>query len=78
MWSVYILRCKDGSLYTGITTDIDRRLREHLDGKGGRYTRSFKVDSLVYSESYVSRQDAQRREKQIKGWRRQKKNNLIR
>ena len=67
-WWVYVLRCADGSLYTGITTDVDRRLAEHNgDGAGGaRYTRSRRPVALVYAEAAASRAEAARREAAIK------------
>lgn len=67
-WFVYMLRCADGTLYTGITTDIDRRLAEH-NGEGGvgaRYTRSRRPVVLAYSELASSRAEASRREAAIK------------
>jgi putative endonuclease len=66
-WFVYILQCADGSLYTGITTDVQRREREHNDGKlGARYTRSRRPVRLVYSESQNSRSTAAKREYAVK------------
>ncbi|MGV8992342.1 MAG: GIY-YIG nuclease family protein [Thiobacillus sp.] len=67
-WFVYMLRCADGTLYTGITIDIPRRLAEH-NGEGGlgaRYTRSRRPVTLVYSESADNRSAASRREAAIK------------
>jgi putative endonuclease len=67
-WFVYMLRCADGTLYTGITTDIDRRLAEH-NGEGGlgaRYTRSRRPVALAYSEPAASRAEASQREAAIK------------
>lgn len=67
-WCVYILRCADGSLYTGVTTDPQRRLREHngeLAG-GARYTRARRPVSLVYTEGCADRSEAGRREATIK------------
>jgi putative endonuclease len=65
-WIVYLARCRDGSLYTGITTDPDRRLREHNQGLGAAYTRSRLPVALVYSEVAGSRSQALRRELAIK------------
>ncbi|MCP4996152.1 MAG: GIY-YIG nuclease family protein [Gammaproteobacteria bacterium] len=66
-WHVYMLRCVDGSLYTGITTDLDRRVEEHNTGtKGARYTRARRPVSLVYSETSESRATASSREYAIK------------
>ncbi len=77
MWHVYILRCEDESLYTGITTDLNRRLAEHKNGKGGNYTRSHKVHEKVYSESLETRSRALKRECEIKGWTKAQKERLI-
>lgn len=66
-WFVYILRCRDGSLYTGITTDLARRLAEHNAGRAGaRYTRSRRPVTLAYAEPAVSRSAAARREFELK------------
>ena len=77
MYYVYILRCSDGNLYTGITTDIPRRLKEHNSGKGGNYTRIRYPAKLVYKEICTNRSEAQKRESQIKSWSRQKKLTLF-
>lgn len=67
-WWVYMLRCADGTLYTGITTDVDRRLAEHNGegGPGARYTRSRRPVRLAYVEPAASRAEAARREAAIK------------
>ena len=65
-WRLYILRCRDGSLYTGTTTDLARRLREHRAGNGGAYTRSRLPVRLVYQEPHPNRASAQRREAVLK------------
>ena len=66
-WWVYVLRCADGSLYTGITTDVSRRLAEHNGGRvGARYTRSRRPVQLVYAEAACDRAEALRREAAIK------------
>jgi putative endonuclease len=77
MWYVYILKCRDGSLYTGSTTDMSRRLNEHNSGKGGNYTRMRYPVKLLLTESHQSRSLAQKRESQIKRWTRDKKLALI-
>ena len=74
---VYMLRCGDGSLYTGWTNDLEARVKAHQSGKGGRYTRSHQPVSLVYSESCATKQDAMRREWQIKQLTRAEKEKLI-
>jgi putative endonuclease len=66
-WFVYIMRCADGTLYTGITTDLVRREQEHnSEKKGARYTRSRKPVVLVYSEEVADRSEASKREHAIK------------
>ncbi|MEM1187338.1 MAG: GIY-YIG nuclease family protein [Pseudomonadota bacterium] len=67
-WQVYLLRCGDGTLYTGVTRDLERRLRQHngeISG-GARYTRARRPVNLLWSESCVSRAEAQRWEARIK------------
>ena len=77
MWNVYILRCGDGSLYTGISTDVDRRLEEHRSGKGAKYTRSRGPLELVYREVCPDKSAALRRELEIKALSRTEKLKLI-
>ena len=77
MYFVYILKCKDGSLYTGITTDVARRFAEHKKGEGGHYTSARGVKKVVYSEEHPDRSSASKREAEIKSWPREKKLNLI-
>lgn len=77
MYTVYILQCSDTSLYTGITTNLERRFREHKNGTGGHYTRSRDVMSVVYTETHPDRSAALKREAEIKSWRREKKLELI-
>ncbi len=74
---VYILRCADDSLYTGITTDLKRRFAEHKDRKGGGYTSAHGAKKIVYSEKRPTRSSALKREAEIKGWERSKKLGLI-
>ena len=76
-WYVYMLRCGDGSLYTGSTTDVERRLREHQGGTGARYTRSRPPVTLAYAEEAPDRSAAQRREAAIKKLPRVQKLKLI-
>lgn len=66
VWQVYLLLCADGTLYTGITTDLPRRLAEHNAGRGARYTRSRLPAELVYAEPAANRSAAQRREYAIR------------
>lgn len=77
-WKLYILRCGDGSLYTGITTDVQKRLAAHRGGKGAKYTRGRGPLELVYSEECGSHSDALRRELEIKRLTREEKETLIR
>jgi putative endonuclease len=77
MYFVYILKCKDGSFYTGITTDVERRFNEHKSGVGGHYTSSKDAEKIVCTEDFPDRSSASKREAEIKGWRREKKLNLI-
>ncbi len=66
MWQVYMVLCSDGSLYTGITKDISRRLQEHATGKGAKYFRGRQPKEVVYLEDLYNRSDATRREMEIK------------
>ncbi len=74
---VYILRCSDGSLYTGWTTNLQRRTADHSAGRGGRYTRSRRPLQLVFSEAHITRAAAMQREAAIKRWPRARKLALI-
>ena len=65
-WVVYILRCRDGSLYTGVAADLDRRLAAHRAGRGSRYVAARLPVEVVYTEPAVDRSAAQRREAAIK------------
>jgi putative endonuclease len=76
-WHLYILRCGDGSLYTGVTTDIERRVREHQEGKAARYTRAHSPVKLVHSEKCGDRSRALSRECAVKSLNRQGKEALI-
>ena len=74
---VYILQCADGTLYTGWTTDLERRLRAHNSGQGARYTRGRRPLHLVYQEEQPTRSAAQRREAAIRRLSRADKLKLI-
>ena len=76
-WKLYILRCGDGTLYTGITTDVQRRLEKHRSGKGAKYTRGRSPLELVYQEECRDKSTALKRELEIKGLPRQDKEKLI-
>jgi predicted GIY-YIG superfamily endonuclease len=77
-WFVYILRCADGSLYTGITNDVSRRCKQHNAGTASRYTRSRLPTRLVYQEVHASRSLALKREVAIKALTRREKKAMIR
>ena len=76
-WYLYILRCGDGTLYTGITMDVEKRLEAHRSGKGAKYTRGRGPLELVYRESCGSHSDALKREIQIKRLGRTEKEKLL-
>ncbi len=73
IWYLYILRCGDGTLYTGITTDVEKRLEAHRAGKGAKYTRGRGPLVLVYRESCGTHREALKRELAVKKLTRQKK-----
>ena len=77
-WCVYMVRCSDGTFYTGITNDLEKRIEAHNSGKdGARYTRSRRPVTLVYSESAGSKSAASRLEYSIKKLTRENKRKLI-
>lgn len=76
-WKVYILRCGDGSLYTGITTDVQARLKTHRSGRGAKYTRGRGPLDLVYTEECPDKSTALKREMEIKHLSRTDKLELI-
>lgn len=76
-WFVYIIECEDKSYYTGLTWNVDTRWTQHLARLGSRYTAKYKPKEIVYIEEYDNLEEARRREKQIKGWTRKKKEKLI-
>ncbi|MFH0808458.1 MAG: GIY-YIG nuclease family protein [archaeon] len=65
-WFVYILECQDGSFYTGVTNDLDKRMKTHAEGKGSKYVRHKKFKCLLRSKECLSRSDAQKAECHIK------------
>lgn len=78
MWHVYIIKCRDNSFYSGITVDLERRIKEHNEGgKGAKYTRARRPVKLVYKKRYRSRASASREEARIKNLNRQEKEDLI-
>ena len=74
----YILKCRDNSLYTGWTNDIDQRLKAHNDGKGAKYTNSRRPVELIYYEKYETKEEAMKREYAIKHMTRRAKEELLR
>ena len=76
MWQIYILLCDNNALYTGITNDLSHRLKQHQN-HNSTFTKQFTDIELVYAEKFLNKTDAVAREKEIKGWSRRKKLNLI-
>jgi putative endonuclease len=76
-WFFYIVKCRDGSYYSGITNNIEQRTKEHNTGKGAKYTYSRRPVTLVCFEKYPNKSEARKREIQIKNWSRVKKEQLI-
>ncbi len=74
---MYILKCADGSYYTGSTRNLERRLKQHQSGEGAKHTRKHLPVELVYVEKYSRIDQAFYREKQVQGWSRKKKKALI-
>ena len=72
-WYLYMLRCTDGNLYTGITNDVAKRLQKHQSGRAAHFTKTRLPVELIYQEPCVSRSAALQRELQIKGWPRTRK-----
>lgn len=75
-WSVYLLRCGDGSLYTGVAKDVGERLKKHQAGRGAAYTRTRLPVALVYQENGYTRSEALVREARIKRWPKARKEGL--
>ncbi|MDY7082571.1 MAG: GIY-YIG nuclease family protein [Halobacteria archaeon] len=74
---VYILECDDGTLYTGYTTDVERRIEEHNSGEGAKYTRGRTPVKLLYTEEFETRSAAMSREYEIKQMSRDEKEKLV-
>ncbi|HJY98608.1 MAG TPA: GIY-YIG nuclease family protein [Patescibacteria group bacterium] len=77
MWFTYILLCQDGSFYTGSTNKVEARFRDHVAGRGARYTVSHKPLRIVYKEGFSSKPEALKREAEIKGWSKARKREMI-
>lgn len=73
MYFIYLLQCADKSIYTGITTDVERRFKEHQAGTASRYTRAHKAVKIMYTERHADRSSASKREAEIKKMRREEK-----
>ena len=76
-WFFYILKCRDNSLYSGITNNIEHRIKEHNSGTGAKYTHSRRPVALVYSEKLKNISEARKREAQVKNWPKIKKEQLV-
>ncbi len=76
-WFLYIVRCQGDVLYTGITNDVEKRVERHNKGRGSKFTAGRKPVDLVYVEKNLSQRSARIREAEIKKWRREKKEELI-
>lgn len=74
---VYILKCSNGTYYTGSTTDLSKRIAQHQAGEGANHTKKYLPVELIYYEEYPRIDEAFYREKQIQGWNRKKKEALI-
>ncbi|MCR4672249.1 MAG: GIY-YIG nuclease family protein [Lachnospiraceae bacterium] len=74
---VYILKCADGSLYTGWTNDLEKRLKAHNSGNGAKYTRSRRPVEMVYHETFATKEEAMKREFALKQLTREQKMELI-
>jgi putative endonuclease len=77
VWTVYIVRCSDGSLYTGYTGDLEQRLAAHNSGRGAKYTAGRRPVELVHQERFKDRFEAMKREYRIKRLPKAKKLNLV-
>ena len=76
-WAVYILRCRDGSLYTGIAKDVQARVKQHREGRGATYTRTRLPVKLIYQQDGLTHSKALIREAQIKAMPRSKKEEIV-
>ncbi|MBF0216106.1 MAG: GIY-YIG nuclease family protein [Candidatus Omnitrophica bacterium] len=77
MWHVYILECKDKTLYVGVTTNLTERLERHNKGKASKYTRGRTPVKMIHTEEHPDKTSALKREHELKGWTREKKLTLI-
>jgi putative endonuclease len=77
MWFTYILLCEDDSYYTGSSNDVEKRFKDHLNGKGARYTKSHKPVKIVYKETFTTKSEALKYEAKLKKLSRVKKEELV-
>lgn len=77
MYYIYILLCSGGTYYTGSTNNVEKRFKDHLSGKGARYTKSHKPEKIAYKEEFATKSEALKREAEIKGWSKAKKEALV-
>ena len=77
MWYVYCLRCKDDSIYTGITNDLKQRINRHNQGKGSKYTAYRRPVKLIYQEKHPDKSSALKRESYLKGLTKNQKEELV-
>jgi putative endonuclease len=76
-WFFYIVRCNDNSLYSGMTNNLEKRIKKHNDGTGAKYTFSHRPVILVHSERFSTYSEATKRENEVKSWPKNKKEALI-
>jgi putative endonuclease len=76
-WFCYMLRCRDGSLYVGMTNDVANRVEKHNRGLGPEFTKKRRPVELIWSQEFVDRVAAREREVELKGWNRKKKLSLV-
>lgn len=74
----YLARCADDTLYSGYTTDLKEREQAHNEGRGAKYTRSRTPIRIVYSEEFASKSEAMKREAEVKKWKKEEKEKLLR
>lgn len=77
MYYLYLILCENNSIYTGVTDNLERRFTEHKTKSGGWHTRLYPAIQVLRTEEFKTKSEALKRERQIKGWRREKKLNLI-
>ena len=77
VWYLYLIKCRDGSLYAGVTKDLEERAKKHNKGLGSKYTAGRRPVKLVYAEKHPNQRLAMKREIEIKKWSREKKQLLI-